>query len=259
MLPQRCCRCGSFFCLARGGITLIMFKLRSNHKIVVLTGAGISAESGIRTFRECNGLWEQYKVEDVATPEGFDADPELVWRFYNDRIAQLDTVEPNDAHRALAKLENVWGENLLVITQNVDNLHERAGTKNLLHMHGELLGVRCSVCSFKGRISGVQGDLPPKCEKCGALLRPDIVWFGEMPYFLDVIQKALAGCDLFMAIGTSGVVYPAAGFLQVAGSCGARTVVVNPDFQASGGADEFIQAKAGKVLPELVQAWIQER
>lgn len=198
--------------------------------IVILTGAGVSAESGIRTFRASDGLWEEHRIEDVATPEGFERDPHLVHRFYNMRRKQLlsDQIEPNHAHIALAKLEKNENISVLVVTQNIDNLHERAGTKNIIHMHGELL--KC-FCKRTNKRFPVNGDLAmeTKCECCQQSnnLRPDIVWFGEMPYQMDEIYDAISQCDLFLSVGTSGNVYPAAGFVQVANQSRAHTVELN--------------------------------
>jgi NAD-dependent deacetylase len=197
--------------------------------IVVLTGAGISAESGLKTFRDSNGLWEGERVEDVATPEAFHRDPERVHRFYNARRAQLLAgAKPNAAHTALAEFEQRFAGNFTLITQNVDNLHEQAGSQNLYHMHGELLKVRCEACrevfDWREELSSHS-----ECSHClaRALLRPHIVWFGEIPMYMDAIEAALAECDLFISIGTSGNVYPAAGFVQVAGLSGAHTVELN--------------------------------
>lgn len=200
------------------------------HRIVVLTGAGISAESGIRTFRASDGLWEEHRIEDVATPEGFARHPALVQRFYNERRAQLHSpaIQPNAAHQALARLEQHYGGEVLVVTQNVDDLHERAGSQALLHMHGEL---RSMLCTRSGERFRIDGDISPeqRCDCCGVsgTLRPDIVWFGEMPYHLDAIAAALARCTLFVSIGTSGNVYPAAGFVAAARQAGAHTVELN--------------------------------
>src|SRR4051812_23468467 len=180
--------------------------------LVILTGAGISAESGLATFRGPGGLWEGHRVQDVCTPEALAGDPDLVHRFYDARRAALATVEPNAAHRALAKLDAEWPGELLIVTQNVDDLHERAGAKRLLHMHGELNSALCAAC---GARSSWSGAMPPgtPCPACSEpALRPDIVFFGEMPYAMDRIEHALAGADLFVSIGTSGAVYPAAGF-----------------------------------------------
>lgn len=196
-------------------------------RIVILTGAGISAESGVKTFRDSGGLWEGHDVQEVATPEAFARNPMLVQRFYDERRHQVQSVEPNAAHVALARLETEHAGQLLVITQNVDDLHERAGSENVHHMHGELFKVRCLACGerFTWRDELAHG---PPCLGCGkAELRPDIVWFGEVPYHLDAIQDALTTCDLFAAIGTSGQVYPAAGFVAFAAASGAKTVELN--------------------------------
>ena len=188
----------------------------SDTSIVILTGAGISAESGLATFRGPGGLWEGHRVEDVCTPEALAADPVLVHRFYDARRAALATVEPNPAHLALARLDAAWRGELLIVTQNVDDLHERAAARRLIHMHGELQSALCAACGARSRWTH---DLPPGacCAACGApALRPDIVFFGEMPYATEAIEAALASCDLFVSIGTSGAVYPAAGFVQSA-------------------------------------------
>jgi NAD-dependent deacetylase len=199
------------------------------HSIVVLTGAGISAESGIKTFRDSNGLWENHRIEDVCTPEGFMRNPALVQKFYNARRRQLvQEAHPNPAHVALADFEKVFPGNFTLVTQNVDNLHERAGSRNPLHMHGELLKARCAI---SGTIFPWSEDIEttsvcPCCNQAGAL-RPHIVWFGEIPLQMEEIETALAQCDLFVAIGTSGQVYPAAGFVQLAEAYGAHTVELN--------------------------------
>ncbi|MBV7434252.1 NAD-dependent protein deacylase [Cardiobacteriaceae bacterium TAE3-ERU3] len=225
--------------------------------IVVLTGAGISAESGLATFRSSDGLWENHRVEDVATPEGYMRDPQLVHNFYNARRRQLfdPSVQPNAAHLALTKLQNASHVSLTLITQNVDNLHERAGATTL-HMHGELLKMYCSSCDS---VFDWREDCSPDvaCPKCGALraLRPDIVWFGEIPYFLDQASEALQHADIFAAIGTSGVVYPAAGFAQLAKEAGALCVEIN--LAPSGSAARFDQGyygKAGVQVPRWVEA-----
>lgn len=196
-------------------------------RIVVLTGAGISAESGVRTFRDDGGLWEGHRVDDVATPEGFERNPDLVLRFYDDRRRALASVRPNAAHRALARLEDALGDDVLVVTQNVDDLHERGGTRRLVHMHGELLRALCAACGERPDWAGDLVDRPA-CPNCGErMLRPDVVWFGEMPYELDRIEQAVIACDVFVSIGTSGAVYPAAGYAALAGAFGARTVELN--------------------------------
>lgn len=197
--------------------------------IVVLTGAGISAESGIKTFRAGDGLWEEHRVEDVATPEAFERNPALVHRFYNARRAQLlSGVEPNAGHIALAQWARRGVGDFTLVTQNIDDLHERAGSPDVLHMHGELLKIRCrySHSLFDCR-EPVQ--IEAACECCGrpGALRPHVVWFGEMPLYIDEIYAALSRCDLFVAIGTSGNVYPAAGFFQIAKDAGAVTVEMN--------------------------------
>lgn len=203
---------------------------RTPHRIVALTGAGISAESGIRTFRASDGLWEDHRIEDVATPEGFARNPALVQRFYNQRRAQLQdpAIRPNAAHAALARLEREYGGEVLVVTQNVDDLHERAGSTRLLHMHGELLSMFCTRSGRRFPIAGdIGSDLRCPCCNATGTLRPDIVWFGEMPYHMDAIERALARCSLFLSIGTSGNVYPAAGFVSAARQAGAHAIELN--------------------------------
>jgi NAD-dependent deacetylase len=224
-------------------------------QIVVLTGAGISAESGVPTFRDADGLWEGHNVEDVATPEAFERDRATVQRFYDVRRAALVGVEPNSAHHALAELERAVGEQLLVITQNIDDLHERAGSRNVLHMHGELLKALCRACG--GRFPWDRELLDePGCPGCGvADLRPDVVWFGEMPYELDRIAAALSKADLFVSIGTSGAVYPAAGFVQHALMYGARTLELN--LEPSEGSHLFHEARHGRAS-DLVPMWVRE-
>jgi NAD-dependent deacetylase len=223
--------------------------------IVVLTGAGISAESGIATFRGPDGLWEGHHVEDVCTPEALARDSVLVHRFYDERRAKLSTVKPNAAHEALAALDAAWPGELLIVTQNVDDLHERAGAKRVLHMHGELLSALCAAC---GKAVPWQDAMPPGsvCDGCAApALRPDIVFFGEMPYEMERIDRTLAKCDLFVSVGTSGAVYPAAGFVQSARYHGAMTLELNLD--PSAGSiyfDETRQGRAGDLVPQ----WVRE-
>jgi NAD-dependent deacetylase len=225
--------------------------------LAVMTGAGISAESGVSTFRDKGGLWSRYNPYEVATPEAFDADPRKVWAFYNVRRAQLHTVEPNPAHHALARLEAAMREgHFALITQNVDDLHRRAGSRAIIPMHGELAKVRCTGCEAITETLDDLGPLP-RCADCGALLRPHIVWFGEMPMFMDEIDAAVRGCTLFLVVGTSGTVYPAAGLVAQAKAHGACTVGVNlepPDNAAY--LDHFLQGKAGEILPRLVEKWI---
>lgn len=226
-----------------------------NRRVFVLTGAGISAESGIRTFRDANGLWEQYRVEDVASPEGWAHDAEVVWRFYSERRAQAAQCSPNPAHVALAKLEEVLGDRLFLCTQNVDPLHERAGSRRVHHMHGELFRSRCERCDaadFVDEATYFSAGAIPRCA-CGGRLRPHIVWFGEMPLGLDAIADALDRCDVFVTIGSSGAVYPAAGFVrQVRGRRGVRTIYVGPEAPYNAGSfDECRLGKAGQVAPSL--------
>lgn len=222
--------------------------------VVVLTGAGISAESGIRTFRASDGLWEDHRIEDVASPEGFARDPQLVYDFYNQRRRQLlsEGIRPNPAHSALARFEHEVleaGGEFLLVTQNVDNLHERAGSQALHHMHGELLKSRCV---RSGLVFEWQTDLniDSRCRCCNTAgnLRPHIVWFGEIPLHMTAIEAALARCDLFVAIGTSGNVYPAAGFHSLARQAGAHTVEINLEDTGSG-FDERVLGPASSTVP----------
>jgi NAD-dependent deacetylase len=230
--------------------------MREIRNIVILTGAGISAESGLATFRGSDGLWEGHRVEEVATPEAFERDPDLVQAFYDARRVRLAEVEPNAAHRALARLDSQWPGDLLIVTQNVDDLHERAGAERLLHMHGELKSAWCLACDVRSPWEApLSGDPPcPCCGETGAL-RPDIVWFGEMPYGMERIERALADCDLFVSIGTSGNVYPAAGFVQTARYVGARTLEMN--LEPSLGSVYFHESLTGPAS-ELVPGWVEE-
>ncbi|MFT5675374.1 MAG: NAD-dependent deacetylase [Paraglaciecola sp.] len=231
-------------------------------KIVVLTGAGISAESGLKTFRDNDGLWENHRVEDVATPEAFSDDPGVVYKFYNARRAQLiaGDVHPNAAHFALFKLEQHYKDNFLLVTQNVDDLHEQAGSERLMHMHGDLLSARCC---HSGRVYFTRDsfDGTSRCHCClpQEPIRPNIVWFGEMPMFMDEISQSLSEADLFISIGTSGNVYPAAGFVQQANYSGAHTVELN--LQPSLGQNEFNEkhyGKAGTIVPNFVEQLLAE-
>lgn len=219
--------------------------------IVVLTGAGISRESGLDTFRDAGGVWSQVRIEDVCTPEAFARDPARVHAFYNARRSQLAWVQPNAAHKALARLERDFAGELLVVTQNVDALHECAGSRNLLHMHGELLRVRCLHCGARPDWTGDTGDTIP-CPSCRTPnLRPDVVWFGEMPMHMPAIEAALERCDLFVSIGTSGSVYPAAGFVQLA----SHAVTIELNLEPSLGSKQFdrsLQGLATDLVPELV-------
>ncbi len=223
--------------------------------IVILTGAGISAESGIGTFRDNGGLWEQHRVEDVATPEAFARDPDLVHRFYDMRRAAIQAAEPNAAHVALARLDAEWTGDLTIVTQNVDDLHERAGARRLIHMHGEHLNAWCTACDARHRWTATLLERPP-CPACGAAaLRPDIVWFGETPYRMDEIYAALARADLFVSIGTSGAVYPAAGLVREARAAGIATLELN--MEPSQGSRWFDEARHGPATG-LVPAWVDE-
>jgi NAD-dependent deacetylase len=231
--------------------------LRGAERVAVLTGAGVSAESGVSTFRGAGGLWEGHRIEEVATPTAFRRDPSLVWRFYNMRRAGLKQVQPNPGHRALAALEERWGaERFALITQNVDGLHRVAGSRHVLELHGNLARVRCTHCALiQDRGGEVLPDLP-HCEECGHLLRPDIVWFHEMlPE--DVWQEAAAAtaaCQCFLVVGTSAVVYPAAGLIDMARAVGARIIEVNLErTPASDGIDVGLYGPSGVLLPRLVQ------
>ena len=220
--------------------------------LVILTGAGISAESGVRTFRAADGLWENHRIEDVASPEGFARDPVLVHRFYNDRRRQLHEVHPNAAHKALVELEKNWEGKFLLVTQNVDDLHDRAGSKSLLHMHGELRKIFCRYCETRFEWSA-DLSLEHVCKSCTRTkgLRPDIVWFGEIPYHMDLISDHLREASLFISIGTSGKVYPAAGFAQ--GAWQAYRIEVN--LTASDISSDFHEHRtglAGVEVPKLV-------
>jgi NAD-dependent deacetylase len=228
--------------------------------IVILTGAGVSAESGLATFRGPDGLWEGHRVEDVCTPEALARDPVMVHRFYDTRRAALASVAPNPAHLALARLDAEWPGELLIVTQNVDDLHERAGARRMLHMHGQLLSSLCARCGDQRPWEGAmlaQGPFaPPGCPACGAAaIRPDIVFFGEMPYEMERIDAAIARADLFVSIGTSGAVYPAAGFVRTARHYGARTLELNLD--PSEGSTYFDETRLG-AAGELVPAWVEE-
>ena len=238
-------------------------EVRRGERVFVLTGAGISAESGISTFRDRDGLWEKFRVEDVASPEGWQTDREMVWRFYSQRREQAETCEPNAAHRALAVLESTLRDDLFVCTQNVDPLHERAGSKRVVHMHGELFKSRCEDTSCKtspydDHATYFSRDAIPRCA-CGGRIRPHICWFGEMPFEMDRISRELLRCHLFLTVGTSGSVYPAAGFVRqvrAAKRTGARvrSVYVGPERPDNASEfDECRLGKAGEILPNLVR------
>lgn len=224
-------------------------------KYVILTGAGISAESGIKTFRDSGGLWENHDVQAVASPEGFHKDPKMVWQFYKERFHQSNSVEPNAAHYALKKMEENLQDHFHLITQNVDGLHSRAGSERVIEMHGSVNTAFCLACSANYRVAELDLSVDiPLCEKCGNRLRPDIVWFGEIPYKLYEIEQQLKECDVFMVIGTSGSVYPAAGFVMTAKLFGAHTIAVNLDRPDNlGFIDEFHQGLCTESLPPLVE------
>ncbi|HTH96436.1 MAG TPA: NAD-dependent deacylase [Stellaceae bacterium] len=230
--------------------------------IVILTGAGISAESGIDTFRDPSGIWSRYRIEDVATPDAFRRDPGRVHDFYNMRRAKLlaDDIRPNAAHEALARLDGGWDGEFLLVTQNIDDLHERAGSKRLIHMHGEQLKSRCQACLA---VTPLRGDLSVEhvCAACGTKgnLRPHVVWFGEMPLDMDRITAALSQADLFVAIGTSGNVYPAADFVSIATEAGARTVELNLEAtRGSGLFDKSVQGPATDIVPRFVGGLLRD-
>ncbi len=239
-----------------------MIELAATDDVFVLTGAGISAESGIATFRDANGLWESHRVEDVASPEGFARDPATVWRFYAQRRAQALTVQPNPAHRALAALEARLGERFLLVTQNVDGLHEAAGSTRLVHIHGELMKTRCAdpACDRPPFVDARHDFAElPRCA-CGALQRPHIVWFGEVPFELHAIKRRVQRATVFLCVGSSGVVYPAAGLvaeLTYRKSMGERVRSIYVGLERPANArefDEVVLGKAGEVLPALVGA-----
>ncbi|MGB0506151.1 MAG: NAD-dependent deacylase [Pikeienuella sp.] len=228
-------------------------------KIVILTGAGISSESGLGTFRDKDGLWTKVSLEDVATPEGFARNPAMVQDFYNQRRKNCAEASPNAAHEALARLE-AGPHDVLVVTQNVDNLHERGGSRHVIHMHGELMAQLCAACGDR-RPCDKDIAVDQACPACGAsALRPDVVWFGEIPYHMEVIWDELRQADLFVSIGTSGQVYPAAAFAQDAKRYGARTLELN--LEPSDGASDFDEAQYGPatvVVPEWVEAMLAEK
>ncbi|MEO1494804.1 MAG: NAD-dependent deacylase [Pseudomonadota bacterium] len=223
--------------------------------IVILTGAGVSAESGLGTFRDKDGIWTKYDLAEVATPEGYARDPAKVHGFYNARRVNCREAEPNDAHRALARLQAAFAGQVTLVTQNVDNLHEAGGSRDVIHMHGELLRALCGACEHRWDWPGEMGvgDTCPACGTTGSV-RPDIVWFGEMPYHIDRIYEALAACDLFVSIGTSGQVYPAAGFVAEARQFGAETLEINLEATGSGAFQREILGPATQTVP----AWVEE-
>jgi NAD-dependent deacetylase len=235
-----------------------MIKVTPDTRLLVLTGAGISAESGLKTFRDSGGLWENHSLEDVCTPEAFARDPRLVWRFYQRRREQAEQAVPNPGHLALARLETWLGGNFSLITQNVDGLHSAAGNTRVIEMHGILAYCLCTCCGARFPMREVDpGSDLPSCPKCPGVLRPDIVWFGEFPHRMEEIDQLLHSCDVFLVIGTSGVVYPAAGFVMTARYLGAKTIAVNLNpTERNHLIDEFHQGPAGEILPRLVDQWM---
>jgi len=235
-------------------------QISSSDRIFVLTGAGVSAESGLPTFRGAGGIWRGYPATQIATPEAFHADPLFVWQFYSMRRQKHRGVKPNPAHFALAELERQLGERFFLCTQNVDSLHEQAGSQRVLHMHGRLMMTRCSreLCPSKPfEDSEAHETELPKCETCGALLRPHVCWFGEVPYEMDRIFAELGRSTLLMTVGSSGVVEPAASFVRLARRSGARTIYVGPEEPANHSSfDEVILAKAGEALPKMVNKMV---
>ena len=238
--------------------------LSPKDRVFVLTGAGISAESGLPTFRGAGGIWRGYRAQDVATPEAFRANPEMVWQFYSERRKRHSTVLSNPAHFALAKLEQSLGDRFFLCTQNVDSLHEQAGSKRIIHMHGRLMQTRCSregcrTRPFDDDRSYLSSVEIPKCPECGSMLRPHVCWFGEVPYSMDRIFEQLRACTVLMTVGSSGVVEPAASFVRMARLNNAKSVYVGPEEPANREFfDEVVLGKAGEVLPGLVQALIRD-
>ncbi len=225
------------------------FSIGSNDIVFVLTGAGISAESGISTFRDSGGLWEKYRIEDVASPEAFEKNPELVWKFYSTRRKELKRVLPNKAHTTLAEFQKKH-KNTYIVTQNVDNLHERAGSVNIIHMHGTLMGIKCTSCGYyEENLEDIEGI--KFCPKCKNIARPDVVWFGEIPYFLDTIYELLSKIKLFVGIGTSGLVYPAASFVSIAKRFNAKTVFINKERFFNDDIDLFIEGNASEMVEKF--------
>ena len=249
-------------------LTLVPIPDLENTRLLVLTGAGVSAESGLATFRDSNGLWEQHRVEDVASPDGFIRDPELVWKFYSLRREQAKTVEPNAGHRALADVEKRLGDRFLLVTQNVDGLHQRSGSERVIEIHGSLFRTKCSGCDLEpfDDQATYLGRALPLCDACEgrgrkALLRPDIVWFGEMldPGHLRAIDAFMhrdpGSPFVFIAVGTSGAVWPAAGLVNLARGLGASTVLVNAEpAENTARFHTFVQGRSAEILPDLLGA-----
>ncbi len=233
--------------------------LSPQQRVFVLTGAGISAESGLPTFRDAGGIWRGHRAQDVATPEAFRADPAMVWQFYSERRKRHSTVMANPAHFALAALERALGDRFFLCTQNVDSLHEQAGSQRIIHMHGRLMQTRCSRegCRTKpfddDRMYMSYVEIP-NCPECGSIMRPHVCWFGETPYSMDRIFEQLRVCNVLLTVGTSGVVEPAASFVRMARVNRANAIYVGPEEPANRGFfDEVVLGKAGEVLPGLVQ------
>jgi NAD-dependent deacetylase len=241
-----------------------MNELTHKDRVFVLTGAGVSAESGLPTFRGANGLWRGYRVEDVASPAAFAADPGLVWQFYSERRQKHTTVVPNPAHFALAELERVLGDRYFLCTQNVDSLHEQAGSQRVVHMHGRLMQSRCSsqTCAttpFDDRNLYRTPEEIPHCPQCGAMVRPHICWFGEVPFQMDLILHQLSEANVLLTVGTSGVVEPAASFVRMARHNGTRTIYIGPEEPANKTFfDDLLLGKAGEVLPEFIRRIVSE-
>jgi len=230
--------------------------ITKNESIIILTGAGISQPSGLKTFRDNNGLWENHNVYEVASPQGFENNPALVWDFYNQRRQQLRHCKPNEAHKAITRLQ-AYFPNTTVITQNVDNLHEKAENSNIIHMHGTLEKIKCTKCSYsRTDLEPIEGI--PHCPECSAVLRPDVVWFGEIPYHMGRIHKLLQEASLFIAIGTSGTVYPAAGFIDIARYHGAHIIYINKEKVRNPSINHFVRGSAEITVPEVVDEIIAD-
>jgi NAD-dependent deacetylase len=229
-------------------------RLTPQDRLFVLTGAGISAESGLATFRGSGGLWNGHRVEEVATPEAFETDPTLVWRFYSMRRRDALAAQPNAAHRALAKIEEQLSDRFYLCTQNVDDLHERAGSRRIHHMHGTLFQSRCTSCRLTFSDQSIYETTLPTCKACGAPIRPHIVWFGEIPLDMDSIHRELDRATVLLVVGTSGSVYPAAGFVHIARQRRARTIYIGPENPLNAEAfDEIILGPATEALPPLLE------
>lgn len=225
-------------------------------RIIVLTGAGVSAESGLSTFRDADGIWAKVRIEDVATPQAYARDPDRVLEFYNMRRRGARAAEPNAAHRALARLEREAPGEVLLVTQNIDDLHDRAGSETLIHMHGEIMRALCAACGHRWpwEADMTRADVCPRCRRTG-VVRPDVVWFGETPYQMERIYAAVSTCEIFVSIGTSGAVYPAAGLSMEARASGARTLELN--LEPSETVTAFEEARHGPAS-RLVPAWVDE-